>query len=291
MMKNKKRLIVYIFWGFFSTLLFLYALFPSSLLKRAVTDSLRNYSPEFKVTFKDIRPAFPPGLKLTGVNLFHQEKEFLKADYLKLTPGLFSLISDRKKIRVTASSLGGMFQTSLSYKERPGGPDLFVKTDIESIQLEKLPLEELIPGGGLKGLLDLKGEWDISGQKVKKGEVEILLKAATVAIKSPIPDINALSFDTIQVIGEITNNRMEIKKGDVAGKEADGSVTGFIDLKIPLETSALDLKGTVKPRQEFLKSIGKKFPVGILLGKVAQKSGVPFTVRGTIQEPEFSMER
>ena len=291
MMNNKKRLIIYVLWGISSTLLFLYALFPSSLLKQIVTGALKNHAQEYKIEFKDIRPSFPPGLKLTKVDFFYQERELLQADYLKVTPALLSLVSDRKRISLKASSLGGVLQTAVSYKDRPGAPDLFIKTNIDAVQLDKLPLREALQGVTLKGSLDFSGEFDISAQRVKKGEISLHLKSVMVNMKSKLPGVDSLSFDAIQIMGDILDNRLEIKKGTVSGKEVEGEITGAIDLKAPLEASLLSLKGTVKPRQEFLKRIGKRFPVGLLFGKAVKKNGIPFSVRGTIQEPDFSMER
>lgn len=290
-MKNKKRLIFYIFWGLLVTLFFLYRLFPANLLKQALTSSMKSYTKDVRVDFKDIKPALPPGLKLFDVDIFYHDAEVFNADYVKLMPGLFSLIFGTKKITVDAASLGGNLHTAVTYKNIPGGPALSIKADIEEVQLEKLPVKDLFMGYDVKGSLDLKGEWDVAGQIVKKGEMEILLKTVNVAIKNRMIGIDSISFDTIEIEAVIKDNRVEIQKGDITGKETDGTVTGFIDLKIPFESSGLDLKGTIKPRPEFMKAIGKKFPVGLLFGKMNQKTGIPFSIGGTLSKPAFAMDR
>lgn len=290
-MKTKKLLFIYIFWGVASTLFFIYWLFPSALLEQVVLSSISNYSKDLKVQFADIKPALPPGLKLSDVTVSYFDAPVFNAEYIKLMPGIRSLISDTKKIMVDAVSCGGDWNTTVLFNDMSDNLSLFIKTNIKHVRLEELPVKDFFMGYGVKGRLNLKGKCDIQGQLIKKGDFEISLDNMEVAIKNRLIGIDTLSFDAINIGGEIIDNRLEVKQGNVSGKEASGTVSGTIDIAMPFEQSRLNLQGNVKPQQEFLKNITKRLPVGFLFNKMNVQNGIPFIIGGTISDPDFSMDR
>ncbi|MBU0995640.1 MAG: type II secretion system protein GspN [Proteobacteria bacterium] len=290
-MKNKKLIFFYIFWGALSTLFFTYWLFPSALLEQVMTSSIRNYSKDLKVQFKDIKPALPPGLKLSDVNVSYFDVPVFNAEYIKLMPGISSLMSDTKRLTIDAVSCGGDWDTAIKFNDMAQNPTLFIKTDIKHVHLEELPVKDLFMGYAVKGKLDLKGTCDIAGQIIKTGEINIFLKDMEVAIKNRLIGIDTLSFDSIEIEADILDNRVEVKRGDVSGKQASGVITGAIDIKVPFELSRLALIGNVKPQPDFLKNITKRLPIGGFLNKMNLKNGIPFTINGTVSDPDFSMDR
>ena len=111
--KTKKRLL-YTAYIITVTVFFLYYLFPSDDAKDYVLFYANNAVPDMKISLERIDPAFPPGLLLSDVTVFYHEKPVVKAEYLKLVPGILSLVKRDLTVYFKSSLYDGIIQGRLA---------------------------------------------------------------------------------------------------------------------------------------------------------------------------------
>ena len=181
-------------------------------------------------------------------------------------------------------------KANIGYKAAPGITDLDVFADIKDVHLDALPVRDMAFGYGVQGLLSVKGEGNILNRLVKTGNCQVMMTDVVVDINNRLPGLKSLTFQKIDVQAEIKDNLVELTKGDISGKEANGTLSGYITIKYPILKSTLDIRGTIRPQPDFLKNMSRRIPMGFLLGKMSMKKGIPFVVQGTIAEPDVDLD-
>ena len=289
-MKNKKLILFYITWGMLSTLFFIYILFPQALLKEVVTQAVQSQNKDITLSFDTVTPILPPGLRMSDVNVAYTGTPLFQANHIDVKPGLVSLVTEKKKVGITADALGGFWEADIGYKAASGTTELDVFADIKEVHLEELPVRDLLFGYGVQGLLSLKGEGNMLNRLIKTGNCQMMMTDVVVDINNRLPGLKSLTFQKIDMQAEIRDNRLELTKGDISGKEANGTLSGFITIKFPFSRSILDIRGTVRPQPDFIKNISRRLPMGLLFSKMSMKKGIPFFIQGTIAEPDVDLD-
>ena len=110
-------------------------------------------------------------------------------------------------------------------------------------------------------------------------EIELLL---------PLSNLQSISFTNIKTKAVINNKKIQINECIIKGKQADGKISGSVNLKNPFEQSVINLTGNIKPHQLLIENLQHIFPVKSLIqtGKV----GIPIRLYGTIEQPGFSLK-
>ncbi len=207
------------------TALFIYYLFPSDAVKRYIAFNLNHANPELSITIGNIKPVFPPGLRLYNVSLYHLNQLLLEAKQIKITPGLLSLFG--AKTTNSSESTGTL----------------------------------------------------IADINISDCKVELLL---------PVFNLKSVAFTDIKTKAVITNKKIQINECIINGNQADGRISGSVNLKNPLGQSVLNLTGNIKPHHLLVENLQNIFPLKSLL-----KSGegsLPVRLYGTIDQPCFSLK-
>ena len=207
-MNSSKKRLLYFIYIIAIIALFIYYLFPSDAVKKYIAFNLNRANPELNITIDNIKPVFPPGLRLYNVSLYHLSDLLLEAEQIKITLGLLSLF--RPKI-------------TFSFKAK-----------------------------AYEGIL------------------------------------KSFSFESIAVDIAMNNQKIQINNCIIKGNQADGRISGSVNLKNPLGKSVLDLTGTIKPHHLLIEKLQKSFPVMSLLK--TGKSDFPIRLYGTIDQPGFSLK-
>ena len=289
-MKNKKLILFYIVWGTLSTLFFIYILFPEALLKEVVIQAVQSQNKDITLSFNTVTPILPPGVRMADVNVVYSDTPVFTAHHINVNPGLISLLTDKKKVTITADALGGSWAADIGVRKTPGTSELSIRADIRDVHLESLPVQDLLFGYGVQGRLAVKGKGDILNQLIKTGNCQVMLTDVVVDINKRLAGLKDLTFQKIAVQAEIQDNRVELTQGDISGKEANGTIGGYITIKYPFAKSTLDIRGTIRPQPDFLKNISRRIPMGFLLSKMSMKKGIPFVAQGTIGEPDLNLD-
>ena len=83
--------ILWIFYIISAALFFFYILFPSDAVKAYLADQVRQVQPGLAVTIGQVKPGFPPGLKLYDVNLYHLDQALAEMENVRVSPEILSL--------------------------------------------------------------------------------------------------------------------------------------------------------------------------------------------------------
>ena len=99
-MKQTTKIFLYIAFGVVALVLFLYARFPSEMVKNTVFERIKAIDPKAGLDTDEISPTIPPGLRMEPLSVDYADQPIFHMDDLKVTPSLFSLFTAAKKYSV-----------------------------------------------------------------------------------------------------------------------------------------------------------------------------------------------
>jgi type II secretion system protein N len=111
----KKKGLWFTIYGIFITMVFLYLLFPSELVKSRLEDSI-NVS-DFMVKSESLHPALPLGIKLKNVTISSQtlESALFQGELLDLQPNLLSFFRKNTYIGLSGKAYEGSFDGRVGF--------------------------------------------------------------------------------------------------------------------------------------------------------------------------------
>jgi type II secretion system protein N len=265
---------------------FLFYLFPQERVNQQLIQGIHEVLRDFDIAIADSSPAFPIGLKLSGVSVSRTGNKIFSAETVKLGIPVFSLYSQGHRFSIKAKMYGGEIKGVFSLNRNestPGIQNVVSKLELAGIRIDEIPaVAQLVSNGAISGIVN--GTVDIDSVKPTEQAV-IKLHAAKVSFPLALSVINLgnLDFSGIAIEGVFNRDELTIKVFDAKGSQADCKLSGKIQFKEPIEDSLLNLSGSIEPRVEFL----KKLQAGVFPVKFAGTNGIPFEVSGTFQKPEF----
>jgi type II secretion system protein N len=236
----------------------------------------------------DVRPGFPPGLTLDDVRLFVGDQLAFEWEYIKITPKLLTVFGSDKAYAVKGGVYGGGLKGDIVHS--PEDRRLKADATLAGLQLQRIPLLKDLTENSVTGALnaDLAFSRSDAGRKMS---ARLNVTNCAVVFATPFLGQKQLGFNVVNA--EITADALNVSHIDQCefkGSQADGSVSGTIAWRRPIEKSVLDLKGAVKAHPSFIAGIGKTLPVGDLLSRSSGRDGIRFRVDGLIDAPGFSLE-
>jgi type II secretion system protein N len=287
-MKTPGKIILYSLYTFAAMCLFFYLLFPAKTVSDIIEDRVAKANPDFQLSMDEASPVFfPPGLKLEPLEVFFANMPILRMEYLKVAPGLLSVIGGDKKVT---------FNGRLGHGTLKGRADLAVdnqrlQTKI-TVNLAEVPTDafEILdqwPGYQLVG--DVTAFIDYDSKKGAGGTTSLTMEITpTKLIFSPaLMGIEQLEFSQVQTEISVTPRMLQIKRCDLSGNQIEGKITGSIVFRRPFENSRLTLSCTIKPQQAFLAEQKNSLIAGFLGSETAQKRGIVLRISGTVGKPSY----
>lgn len=289
----RKKGMMYTAYAVGCVVFFIWYLFPSEFFADYIEKTLKSATGTIEVSIGSVKPSFPPGIKVSDIRVTLPDTDGRKysAEYLKVSPGLTSLLKLDPVLNFSAGFLGGVVKGSVKI---PGGkPD---KLSLEMMKIKGVNLELLsgvlsayAPGYSIRGTLDAVGNYSSEGRG--NGKVSVNVNDLVVTPEKPLFTIESLNFKEIIADVEIKNKKLQIEKCEIDGLEADGEVKGSVFIRTPLERSTLRINGTVTPEKTFMDKLSETMPVEALLGKKMDRdNGIPFKISGSLSSPKFSMK-
>jgi len=270
------------------TIFFLYYLFPSDTLKDFITSTLNKTLPDINITINDIKPAFPPGLTLYKIDLYHQENLIFLMDKIRITPGLLSLIRPELTFFLKGKAYGGTIQGKLEIAKKELEPRVMIDGHLSGIQTQNISVLKKLTGRKLGGILG--GRISYVNQKSSWGTLnaQLSLSDCIVELLTPVFNLTSFTFEKVDIEAVVNNQNVHVKQCVLKGTQMDGNISGSITLKQPWGKSIVRLGGTIKPHPSFLATLGKDLPAEVLPKKLFSKNGLPMRFSGTLDEPNFS---
>jgi type II secretion system protein N len=289
-MLSVKAFFGYLFYTLLVAALFLVLLFPDQAVKAYVDGRLAAIDPALTMQAESIRPALPPGLKMTGVDLNRDSVRLAHVDDARVSPELSPLLKGKKQFQFLARLADGTIQGRAMLPGTSPSDRLRVEADLARIHLDRLDAvrtnERFTLFGSLDGrITHEKGRAPTGGTTNGRLTVSEL----RIALKSPFFGITELVMDQSEAEFVISGQRLRLKTLTFGGPMVEGKITGSIELRTPLEQSRLNLSGNAKPRPELVARLQEAIPAGIIDTRTLGSRGVMFRVDGSLDNPDISM--
>ncbi len=280
-----KTTILYTLYTLLLVLFFVWYLFPSEYFADYLEKRITAYGKGVSVEIEGVRPVFPAGVKLTGLEVTTDFASAVPIDYINVSIGVISLIKFDPAIYFSAGLFGGKIKGSAKIPKRD-----FKNISVDDISIKGIDtalcsrlFESYIPGYTITGIIDADGSYAVTGRQ-GRGKINVLINQLSIKPDKPLFTLESLSFDEIAAQVEIKNKRISIEKCDIDGNEFDGSLKGTVIVKRPVDRSILRLSGKFKPEKEF----AEKMPLRLVFKKeVKYGDELPFKISGTIKKPRL----
>jgi type II secretion system protein N len=286
---NKRFL--YSLWTLASLLLFLWLLFPGEFAESLIEGHADRRLGAGSVDVEGVRPALLLGLSVQGLALTLPDLPVVTAQDIRLTPSWLTLFTLRPGAAMKASLFGGNAEADARIRYSGLAWDR-ITGEIEDVDLAtlspfvdgRLPVDLVFSGRGQANL-------ELTRDKGVKGKGRIELADVTVGITDPIIPVEKLSFASVVVEVEVTGRTLTVGRIHVDGTEVDAELRGTLTLSNPLESSRVNLTGTVNPDPGFVKELTDRAPLAMLMDpKLLKKGRIPLRISGTLGDPKVSFK-
>ena len=288
-MRLSKKTLTYTAYFIGVTVFFLYYLFPSDAVKNYVANRINRAVPGIDVTVDRVSPALPPGIKLHDIDIAHGSRALMNIDSVKVIPELLSLFSSKKtarfKGRVNAGDVNGWVQAD----NHDGRHTEKIEGTLSGIQVQNIPALEHVIAHKISGSLD--GDFKIERTGPNQSMIgKFVLSDSRIDFDQPIFDQSSLGFKNIDADLSLNKGTLFIKGCRARGTQLDADISGSIALNRSGRGRALNLKGSVTAHPGLLARLGNSIPAALLQQKRAGKTAIAFSIRGTVESPEFRLD-
>ncbi len=286
-MSRSKIITLYTAYVLTNVVFFAYFLFPADAVKMHLMAFLRDKVPEMEISVDDLKPAFPPGLSLQKVGVHYQGHPVFDAEKLKLSLGIRSLLGKELGLGFTCRAYEGQAGGDVHFSMTQNGR-FSAEVLLTDIQLQAMDVLKNFLPHDLSGKLNGSVTLTVDGPADQSAQANLRLTGAAIELAEPYFGIDQLSFNEIEAGLSLSNNRLTIDRFKTKGADVDGSLSGSLMLRSPLNASILNILGDVLPQPLLMDKIRQKLPLDALLKKTG-KQNIAFRIDGTAASPKFSL--
>lgn len=287
-MKPSKTTFLYAAYIIGITVFFLWYLFPSDALKDYLAYRLSQGNPAVAVTIDRISAALPPGIRRHGVDIAHRNMTVMEVESLKLMPGLGSIFSDTPAVNFKGRVYDGTVRGRAEISD-PTGSGIKIEGSISGIQVDQISALQQFSNhdiaGGLAGsfvFAAAKGNPELTGK--------FTISPCRLDLATALFNQDSFEFNNVAADLALRNRNLVINEFNATGSQLDLKINGRIRLnKRNAAKNELNLTGNVTPHHVFLAKIEKDIPVSMLRNKKSGKQAISFKIRGTLEDPGFSL--
>lgn len=269
-----------------AALFFFYYLFPSDAIKEYLADRVRRAHPYLTVKISHVKPAFPPGLKLYNVSVFHLGQAIAGLDNLKISPDILSLFLATTHLRFEGNGYGGILKGRADIIKTSAGRTVMMDADLTGIQVNQIEALSIVTthkiSGNLEGTLTFKSN---APNQVLSGDLTLM--DGQIEFSPPVFNQNVITFDSIEAELAFNRRSLTINRCQLEGNQLKADVAGSINFSGPSARKILNLSGTVKPHETLLARLSQNVPE-LLKGSNLENQGLPFKIKGPMDSPQFS---
>lgn len=288
-MGKGKKFLLYVLYTTIAFVFFMYWFFPSDAVKRYVKNRV-SQDPSVSVDFAEISPAIPFSLILRQMDIHYNGVQVLQFPQVKVSPRIKSLFAKEKIVDFKGKLFDGIVK-GFSKTAKDGSTRLAeTEVHLTDIRIENISeinrFEKIKLSGRLDGAIVLN-EMSRQGSDLK---ADISVSQGQARINPPLIGVDQIDIDRIEADIQFVRNRIRLKSCSLKGPQFDGKMTGMIELNKSLGKSRLNFSGTIKPHPDFIAKIQSQIPEGMINSNNLAKRGQPFKIRGTFEDPIYSMK-
>jgi len=285
---NTKIFFLYLAYALFAFILLLYLLFPKETAGRLMADRLNRITPELSVRLNPVTLVPPLSLKTLKPEITLFNRTTVTLDSLLLSPDLLTLYGSNRKLNFSAEAFkGGISGEILSQ----GSTSMTFNSKFSGIKID--PVEYTNKEIFIRSRFILDGTLEYKNQEplLRLVRGTLLLSELITEVDNPMLEnlgISQLHFSTINITYTINNNLLEIISFKAVGDEMTITMTGTGSLDFPIEKSALNLRGDIRPEPSYVAGFAEISSIAMLFNN-SKKGGIPFTISGTLEKPRFKL--
>ena len=245
----KKKTLWFTLYGIFITVVFLYLLFPSDIVKNRLEDAV--HSPDFILKMESLRPSLPMGLGMKNITITSGSPANIsfQGDLLDLQLNPLSFFQKHKYIGLSGKAYGGDFDgriglASLSQIYPPvEGKLKFKNIDLARYSLIKTLLVREITGKASGALTYISTN---EAGKNTSGTIALFLTRGTYPLAEPFLGLNRIEFDRGEIQAQLKNGSIRMEKLEIFGSQINCLLKGEITLADDFKNSQLNLNGVME---------------------------------------------
>jgi type II secretion system protein N len=284
-MNNTRKWLPYFLFILGVTAFFIYFLFPSDKLKNYITVHVNKTYPGINIKVEQVKPAFPPGLRLYNVNFYHIHDPLFKMEQIKISPGWLSLFRTKIIFFFKGSAYTGMLEGRGEFTKNT--PELMIDGKLSGIRIKEISAIKDVIGRNISGVLDGNFTYRNEKESGKDLKAELVISNGQLELVTPLLQLESFAFKKITAELAMNNMNLTIKKCIITGDQMDGTISGSVTLKNTPGQSYLKLSGTIKPHPLFIEKLENDLPANLLPKKIFSKNGVKIRIYGTLDNPRL----
>ncbi len=286
-MKNTKKIILYGCYTFLAAIFFLYYLFPSETARHLIVKQLDQLHPAVKVRIEEVRPTFPPGLKLAPLTIEFEQLPVVNSNHLIVKPDLLSLFGSERSFDFNGPMGTGQYYGRAELDVDGKRPQNTLLLNLKAVPLEALDMLRQWPF--FKAAGDLNAYVDYDSRKGAGGtaKINVDINPVRISFESILAGLEQLEFSQLQAEMAVTPRMLQISRCEATGAQIEGKVSGSIVFRQPLQNSRIALSCTLKPQPAFAAEHKNDMLGGLFSSSAAQKRGIILVISGTLDNPRY----
>ncbi len=286
-MKSIKKRLLYFIYLMGVMAFSLYFLFPSDAIKNYISDTVNQTADGIIISIDHVKPVFPPGLALHAVLLSQGTQPLFGVKRLNIIPVYRSLLSPNKVFNFEGESYDGNLKGQTLISGSKAKRQLKIEAEFSGIQIKKIAAIPNAARRMISGLLGGKMNYQKNPTQGEQVEAELILSGTEIGLPEAFLKLKSLNFSKIEARASFANHQLQIRECTARGHQIDLEITGTIRIRDNLEKSVFNLKGTIRPHHLFLSGLGKTMTKLIFPNKNISEKGLPFQIKGSLEEPSF----
>lgn len=248
---KRKKLVAYTIYGILITVVFLYCCFPSNNVSKYIKSTVASNNPDITLSLDSVKLGFPPDIRLKNLLFSFKDKPgaILKADILRVRPGLASLLRRRLSLLFDVNTYEGNIKGSLNFTNLFSlkGP-VNAEAEFDDINIGSSSYLRTLLGRQVIGKLKGSLSYNSNNRELidGTGSAEITLLDGSVQLLKNVFGFDKLVFDEIETDMVLKNRTLKMNKLNLTGKQLNGSLNGNIFLANDIKLSRLAMKGDVE---------------------------------------------
>lgn len=240
----KNKTLWFIFYGIVVTVVFLYVLFPSDMVKGRLEEAFTTSG--FVLKSESLRSSFPFGIKLKNFSLGSVSPAtfYFQGKSIDVQFNPVSFFKKSKSAGIDGQAYGGSFSGRFGFASFSQiYPPQEGKLIIRDIDLGKCALIKTLLGRDITGRAS--GDWTFknSVERDSSGAINLSLKKGYFSLAEPFLGLSRIDFNRGDVKAIIQHNRIKLEKMEIFGQQMDCLLNGEISLAEDFKQSQLNLNG------------------------------------------------
>lgn len=285
MMNRNKNRLLYGVYVLAVAVFFIYFLFPSDTVATYVTSRFNSVNPDITLGLDHVGLSFPIGLRLHDARVYYLNTEVLRTDDLKIVPQFLSFFRSKIVFFFKGRAFGGILEGRGEFDKNRPDQHVVIAVKLSGMNIKAISAVKHFADRSFAGMLEGSFTYRKNEKLDRELEAEFIISDGEFELLLPMIKHKSIPFSKLETDISIKNERLKVKRCIIKGDQLDGSVSGIVNFKEPLDQSHLRLSGLIKPNPEFLAKLVKDLPSSLLPKKILSKKVVRIRIYGSLDEP------